>query len=354
MRIAIAAALGVLAVLVCHLPTAHASPWTLKRGEIAVVTGFNQQWAHDEFLDDRGDDQSFPLNGRYRASTLDLNGRIGITDRLEFGLRVPVKLVSYKSDPVILLESPMTGGSNLDFYQENVIDLSQTRQGVGDIWFSGRYKLIGGSTALALEGRLKAPAGYEGPSGTFGEEPEDAQEFQENLGEFIAPERVEDDVTLGDGQVDLNLNVLFGAAFPSRTFIRVDAGYNLRLGGAGDQILASAKVGQSVGEHVLLFAGSRFAYAVTEGDVIGISVAAKDPTLPSTEYGGTTNLRLREVQLERDAITISVGTILKITDSVELNLTYGRTVWGRNTAEINSLSVALGVRRQLLDGGGRK
>ena len=342
--------LGLAAVhLLAAAPSAHASPWTLRRGEIAVVAGFDYQWARDEFLDERGADQPFPLNGRYRATTLNLGLRAGFTDRFELELQVPFKLVSYTSDTVILLEPPMPTGSDLDFYQENVIDLSRTRQGIGDIWFTGRYNLARWPVAVAIEGRLKTPTGYDGPAGTFGDDPQTAEAFLDGVGELVTPENVEDDVVLGDGQVDLNLNLLLGASLPSRTFFRLDAGYNLRLGGAGDQILASVKVGQAVSDRVLFYADARVAYTVTDGDVIGISVAAIDPTLPNTEYGGTNNLLLREVPLERDAIDIAVGAILKITDAVEMNVAYARTLWGRNTAEINAIYVAFGVRTQLVE-----
>ena len=150
-----------------------------------VVAGFDYQWARDEFLDERGADQPFPLNGRYRATTLNLGLRAGFTDRFELELQVPFKLVSYPSDTVILLEPPMPTGSDLDFYQENVIDLSRTRQGIGDIWFTGRYNLARWPVAVAIEGRLKTPTGYDGPAGTFGDDPQTAEAFLDGVGELV-------------------------------------------------------------------------------------------------------------------------------------------------------------------------
>jgi len=321
---------------------AHASPWTLRQGEVAVVAGFDYQWATDEFLDDYRA-QSFPLRGRYSASSFTLGARAGFTDRLELELVVPLKLVSYRSDPVILLE-----GEGLDFYQENIIDLSRSRQGVGDIWITGRYNLVRWPVAIAIEGRLKTPTGYDGPEGTFGDRPRSNEEFLANVGTFVTPDNVRDDVVLGDGQVDLQLNLLLGTSFPSRTFLRLDAGYALRLGGAGDQVIGSFKIGQAIGERVLVFADTRFAYTVTEGDVIGVSVAAIDPDVRAEDYGGTDNLLLREVRLERDAITVGLGGILRITDAVEMNVAYQRTVWGRNTSQVDAIFLGFGVRTNLL------
>jgi hypothetical protein len=324
---------------------ASASPWTLRRGEIAVTAAYDQAWATREYLDEAGRDLPFSLNGSFRGSTMSLGVRAGFSDRLELEIQVPFKLVSYQADPVILIPASVAGGEEgIDFYQENVLDLSQTVQGVGDIRLFGRYNLIRWPVAIALEGRLKAPAGYDGPSGTFGDRPRNQQDFLDRVGELVRPENVQDDVTLGDGQVDLGLSILFGVSLPSRTFIRVDAGYDLRLGGAGDQILASVKAGQLLGRRLLLYADTRLAYAWQQGRVIGVSVAAIDPTLPASEYVGLNNLALRTVTLDRDWLELAVGGIVKITDNVEINVGYNRTLWGRNTSLVQSVYVTLGVR----------
>lgn len=331
-------------VLIALLPpsAASASPWTLRRGEVALVAGYDYQFARQEFLE-RGERQNFPLEGQYSASTLTLGLRAGFTDRLEFGLQLPLKLVSYTSDPVILLPDGSMSMDSLDYYQENIIDLSRTQQGIGDIWFSGRYNLLRTALAIAVEARLKVPAGYDGPQGTFGDQPANADDFVERVGELVTPENVQDDVALGDGQVDMNLNLLLGMSFRSRTFMRLDAGYNFRIG-AGDQILGSFKVGQGIGQRVLLYADVRMAYTVTEGERIGVSVAAIDPNLPAADYGGLNNLRLRELRLERDAVDISFGGIVRIGERSEINLGYARTVWGRNTAAVNAFYIGVGVR----------
>jgi hypothetical protein len=324
---------------------ASASPWTLRRGEIAVTAAYDQAWATREYLDDAGRDVPFSLNGSFRGSTMSLGVRAGFSDRLELEIQVPFKLVSYQADPVILIPASVAGGEEgIDFYQENILDLSQTVQGVGDIRLFGRYNLIRWPVAVALEGRLKAPAGYDGPSGTFGDRPRNQQDFLDRVGELVRPENVQDDVTLGDGQVDLGLSILFGVSLPSRTFIRADAGYDLRLGGAGDQILASVKAGQLLGRRLLLYADTRLAYAWQQGRVIGVSVAAIDPTLPASEYVGLNNLALRTVTLDRDWLELAVGGIVKITDNVEINVGYNRTLWGRNTSLVQSVYVTLGVR----------
>ncbi|MBX3252163.1 MAG: hypothetical protein KF901_33625 [Myxococcales bacterium] len=324
---------------------ASASPWTLRQGEIAITAAYDQQWASREYLDARGRDQPFSLNGSYRGSTVGLGIRAGFTDRLELEVQIPFKLVSYTADPVILIAAP-EGAEGLDHYQDNVIDLSRAVQGVGDIRLYGRYNLLRWPLAVAIEGRLKAPAGYDRPAGTFGERPRNAQDFLDNIGTFVRPENVRDDVTLGDGQLDLGLSLLLGLSLPSRTFMRLDLGYDLRFG-AGDQLLGSFKIGQLFGPRFLAYADLRVAYAWQRGRVIGVSVAAIDPTLPATEYGGLTNLFLREVTLDRDEMVMALGGIVRITETVEINLGYQRTLWGRNTALVQGVYVTLGVRTRL-------
>ena len=334
--------LAVCATTWSAVPHAHASPWTLRQRQVAFVAGYDYQWANREFIEDR-EARRFPLHGRYSASPFTLNTRFGLTDDLELELTVPIKFVSYVSDPVILL--PGDGSpQSFDFYQENILDFSQSQAGVGDIWITGRYALLHDPLPIAVELRLKAPTGYDRPEGTFGSDPATIADFQAQVGSVVRPDNVSDDVTLGDGQVDLNLNCLMGASCPSRTFMVIQAGYNLRLQGAGDQVLASLKVGQAIGQRLLVYAGGNFAYAVTQGDLIGVSVAAIDPSLPAAEYQGLDNLLLREVRLERAAIDIQVGGIIRVTDSVEFNVGYGRTVWGRNTAASNAVFLSLGVR----------
>lgn len=340
-------AMSALALASVGLPAQ--AQWTLPRGDVALVAGYDFQFASQEFRDGHERPVDFPLNGRYSGSTLTLGARAGFTDRLELEILLPIKLVSFTADPVILLEPGMSMGSNLDFYQENIIDLSQTRRGLGDIYISGRYSLLRNPIAMALEAKLKTPTGYQGPQGTFGPNPTNSEAFEANVGNLVRPGNVSDDVTLGDGQVDLTLSALVGASFPTRTFMRFDAGYNIRFGGAGDQLVGSLKIGQLVASRLLLYVESRLAYTVTEGRVYGVSVAAIDPSLPAVDYQGLDNLFLREIRLERDAIDVVGGAIVRITDEVEVNVGYSRTVWGRNTAAINAVYVGVGVRASLLE-----
>ncbi|MEO0322954.1 MAG: hypothetical protein AAF447_08345 [Myxococcota bacterium] len=326
---------------------AAASPWTLPRGDLVLVTGYDLLWAGSEYLDSRNP-RDYPLNGRLTASTFTLAARAGFTDRLELELQIPVRLVSFTSDPVILLSQE---NATIDFFQENILDFTATERGVGDVILAARYGLLQGSTALALEGRAKIPAGYDGPEGTFGADPETIADF--DAGEAVSPENISDDVTLGSGQVDLSLNMLLGSAFASRTFIRADAGFTLRLDGAGDQVTGALKVGQAVGRRVLLFVEARGAYSVQRGRSVGVSVFALDPDLPATEYGPEGdplfNLGLRVFPLDFDVFQVAGGAIFRFSDQVELNVAYQRVMLGRNIAQSQQLFMGVAFRRSLVD-----
>lgn len=322
---------------------AAASPWTLPAGQLVLTAGFNHQVATREFLDD-GPARSFPLNGQLNASTFALGLRAGFTDRIEFEAVVPLSVVNYDSDPVILLDD-RSGG--LDFFQENVIDLTRSVSGVGDFVIAGRYGWLRAPVAVATELRVKAPTGYDAPAGTFGVQPTSREEFEAGLERFVRPDNVRDDVTLGDGQLDIAASMLLGWAIETGTFFRLGLGYNLRFADAGDQLLGDFRLGQLIGTRALLFASARGAYAVERGRVIGVSVAAQDPDLPATEFGGTTNLLLREVTLDRDAIDVGAGLIVKMSDRLEANASYEHTVYGRNTAAVHSFSLSLAFRAEL-------
>jgi len=328
-------------------PAVGASPWTLPRGTVVFQGTFQYQTASREFFE-QGPSRNFPLAGRYVGNAFTLGLRAGITDRLELDISLPIRTVSYTSDPVLLAE-PAAGSmqSAGDFYRRNIINLSRTATGIGDLYLSARYRIALRPFAFAFGLRVKAPTGYVGPSGTFGDRPRSASEFAMSPERYASPENVRDDVTLGDGQLDLMPELLLGYAFRTRTFLRADLGFNGRFGGAGQQVVGALRAGQSVGSSLVFYAWAQAYLSVTDGRVIGVSVAAQDPDLPASEYLGTRNLLLRDLRLERDLVEVGVGAIVRINRDVELNLGYSRGLWGRNVALTDSLFASMGVRAQV-------
>ncbi|MEM9190586.1 MAG: hypothetical protein AAGF12_15480 [Myxococcota bacterium] len=329
--------------------SANASPWTLPEGELVLVGGFEYQTATREWFE-RGSDfglRRFPLNGRYSASNFNLDVRYGITDAFELSIQVPFRVVTYESDPVILAE-PAAGGDRA-FFTANILDFTQTEVGLGDFRISARYQVLRAPIVTAFELGIKAPSGYDQPEGTFGGTVTSIQEFESRSDELSTPENIGDDVTLGDGQADINAGVLLGYSFDFGMFLRLDAGYRLRLGGAGDQVYGSFRAGQLFLQRILPYAGVDVQYAVTDGEILGISVAARDPNLPAAQYQQG-DLFLRAVPLERSAVDLAVGLIVRVTDTVEMNFGYRRTLWGENTAQIDAFNASIGLRTNLLGG----
>lgn len=337
-------------LLTLLLPTAaSASPWTLRRGRAVVQAGFDFQLANSEFINE-GPERSFPLNGRFSGTSLNLTARLGITDRFEMEVGLPIKFVNYRADPAIIQTFE---GSDPDaalrHYQNNVLDFSQSGAGVGDLNLAGRYQFLLNPVALASELRITAPTGYAGPEGTFGPEPQTVEAFVAAGKGVVTPSNIRDDVTLGDGQLDMALQVLVGRAFSTGTFIRAGAGYKLRLGGAGDQVLGDLRLGQALGRRLLIYGFGRIAYTVQQGRSVGVTVTADDPDLPASAYANGVNTRPIVRRLEHNRLDVGGGLIWRIVDTVEFNLGYGRTVWGRFTAATNTVSLGIGVRANLFD-----
>jgi len=322
---------------------AHASPWALPKGRFAWTSVLEYQWAGQEFLDRRVPSE-FPLNGSYSATRFEVGARYGLGAGFDVELSIPIQIVSFQSDPVILLVDDGPPETALDRAQESVLDFTQTRAGVADIRALVRKQWVRTPLAFATTLEVKIPAGYRGPAGTFGSEPTTDDELIAAATEAIDQANVEDDIALGDGQVDIVSMAHLGWASRSGWFTRGAVGYAWRLGEAGDELRSEARVGKLFGRKFLLFAGAQLRYAVGQGKLIGVSVAAIDPSLPATEFGGFTNLNLRNLRLERDALRVDGGLIYRLSKTLELNANYARTVWGRNTTAVNSLAFALAGR----------
>lgn len=343
-----------LAIATVAASNAQASPWVLQRGRIVISGGTNYQFANSEFFQETAPGQQYPgerpysLRGEYQGVTLFTSLRAGVVDRFEFEFTLPFRSVSYTADPILLLpgaESPMCDAScAATGSRANVINFSRGALGIGDLGLALRYALIRAPSpfVMAAEVKFKAPSGYAAPEGTFGARPQSIQEFLAMAGTLARPENVRDDVTLGDGQLDITASILTGVGLRSGTFFRLDAGFNGRFGGAGQQIVGNFRAGQSIGRSLVLYGGANLQYSITKGRVIGVSVAAIDPTLPASQYGSMGpfyNLLPREVTLDRDAVDLAAGMIVRLTPTTELNFGYSRTVWGRNVSGTHSVSL---------------
>ena len=102
--------IGTMSWLMCvvgFFSAAQASPWVLKPGQLVVSSGYDQTFAQAEFLEgDKSKEVPYSLQGLLTTSTLSVGARLGVIDGFELELRVPLKVVNYTADPVILLPEP--------------------------------------------------------------------------------------------------------------------------------------------------------------------------------------------------------------------------------------------------------
>jgi hypothetical protein len=303
---------------------ASASPWTLPNDEFALGLDYNFQFADREYLQD-GTLQPFPLDGRFESSSIRVSGRYGFTEKFEGAFRTTFKQVTFEADPVIL---GVPEQMDLQPLNDAVLDFTRSNIGAGDLFLMGRYNFIETNVVITTETELKVPTGYEQPSGTFEE------------GEEPSTTTVEDDVTLGDGQTDLTQSMLFGAYIPpSRTFVRLDAGYSVRFGTPGHQLVGLFSVGQFIGENLLLFASVDSAYTLFDGDDIGRSVITNSPEKGPGELTED-DVVATPITLDRDWVKVEAGGIITIRD-IEVRLGYGQILWGQNIPKIQSFNLGL-------------
>ena len=319
--------LSIVGALLALPATGIASPWTMDDDELSIQAGVDFQFADEEFLLD-GQRQAFPLDGEYNASSLRLTTRYGFTDKFEMGAQLRLKHVTFEADPLVLLaEDPASPDEDVPLSEarSRTLDFSTNNTGAGDVDLFGRYNFLNkGTVLLTTETLVKLPTGYQTPSGTF-----------EN--DSFAEATVQDDVTLGDGQTDLRQSLLFGAYIPpSKTFARADIGYEFRFGAPADQGVASVKVGQLIGDSLVVFAGARGALTLFEGETIGKTFIAKDPSIDAQDFF-ISNIDIKDLTLDRDYVQVEGGVILKL-ERVELQFAYNRIVAGRNIPVINSLN----------------
>lgn len=311
--------------------TAYASPWTLPQHELVLSTGYRFSAASEEYLQD-GQRQQFSVGGRFRSSALEVALRYGLTDKLELELSSSFKQVSYESDPVILDLVPEM--LTREQARDNIIDFDTERFGASDLYLNLRYNLIRSVLMVTPEFSLKVPMGYDKPKGTFA-----------NVEEYLAGEDpsliVEDDVSLGDGQVDARVGLLLGSFIPAtKTFFRGGFSFLYRFGAPGNQIAADFKVGQFLAPKLIIFGGVRYFKTVTEGDVIGTTFVDTNPTQPARRFVFSGNVETRDLRLDRDYTMLELGTIISL-GRAELQVSYEQILTGRNISKIHAFGTGV-------------
>jgi hypothetical protein len=322
----------IAAFLVAPNP-ASASPWTQPKGKLAVNIAADYQWAAKEWLID-GNFQEFPLEGRYFGGNLRLGVRYGITQRLEVGATMQISHVEYQANeiwfgpPITAEIADITTGEGL---VDSVLSLDQSVTGVGDVnvWVKCRVSPLDFWRVIFTPGiEFKIPTGYTAPSGTFvNDEPADG---------------VADDVTLGDGQLDITVRAHGGFVPHPRWFIRADVGFRARFFGPGQQVVGGAKTGVRIGKFLIPYVEGTVEHTVTEGKVIGVSFATDTPEKPAREFR-VSDLKPLEMRLDRSILTIRTGVIFSL-PTWEVDIGYSGILWGRNTSRVHTVSAGVTLK----------
>jgi hypothetical protein len=325
------ASLAVVALLALLLPRpATASPWTLPRAGGAVGLKADFQFANHEWLLS-GDYQAFPLQGRYFSANLRLGARYGITDRFEIGASLALSHVQYEADEVFL-GAPVGPEfddltSNADVV-DNVLSFDRRATGISDVELMVRYRITPPKMwrfTAAPEIHFKIPTGYRKPGGTFGDDGELA-----------------DDVTLGDGQLDITFRMHAGVAPHPRLFLRGDVGFRLRLFGPGQQVVGGLKFGGRIGAFLIPYIGADIEHTVNQGKVIGTSIQTASPDKPARELRAE-DLVMTEYRLDRTALRPAVGVIFSF-PKYELEIGYATIAWGVNVAQLHVVQLGGAVK----------
>jgi len=312
---------------------ASASPWTLKKNTVTFRVGADFQWANQEWLI-TGAYQQFPLNGSYFAANLRGAVRYGITDRLEIGGELALSHVQYDADEIYfgdpLVPNFDATTSNAEI-AANITSLDRRATGVGDVQIYVKYRITPDTIwrfVATPELHLKIPTGYTRPAGTFQDD-----DFTEG---------VADDVTIGDGQLDVTGLMHFGLIPHPRWFNRLSVGFRLRLFGPGPQVIASYKTGVRIGTFLIPYGEIALTHTVAKGKTVGTTFATANPEIPAAEFTAD-DLLLLEWRPDRSHLQPRFGVIF-VQPKWEVDLSFTTTVWGINVAQVNTVSAGVTIR----------
>ena len=315
-------ALALAACAFVFTTSAEASPWTLQQGKVAMKVGFDLQFAGKEFLIN-GNYGSYPLEGRYSSANLRLQVRYGVTDRFEVGGGFSFSHINYESEEFVV---PADDPNEPD----SIASFDKSATGPADVNLYARFRFTPLGRAVAAVGlEAKLPTGYDKPTGTW---------LNDDPSQGIA-----DDVSLGDGQMDLT--PMFHAGFVPLDpwFIRADVGFRFRFFGPGHQVVGGLKTGVRIGDHVLPYASLDIEHTVNKGKVVGKTYTSNAPDKPVEEFNPDTDIEVLDFRLDRSALTPSAGVLI-LFKNWELDVGYRVVAWGINTGQIHSINVGVTIR----------
>lgn len=204
------------------LPVANAGAWTNKKGETYAKVAVNYFFADDQFGENTSEFEEF--------SDLNLNVYVehGLRDDLTFFATTSLKEIRNTADGV---ETSNTGIADLD---------------VGL-----RYNLINEPVVLSVQGLAKLP--------------------------FLYDE--DDELPLGNGQIDLEGKVLLGKSLGRAGYFGLEAGYRFRAEEPVDEFRFLVEYGVNITEKAYFRTKLDGIHALQDDDSV-IDVNTGNPTLP--------------------------------------------------------------------------
>jgi len=257
---------------------------------------------------------------------------------MEVSIKAVYKSIDFTADPLYITAPAEEGSDDINgdgrVVVSPIFSFSDQIHGLQDIFFSIRYNAINKFILVTPELELKVPSGYTQPTGTFKDD--NPKLISAAEGSDIIPlgePPIGDDFTLGDGQVDLTGQLLFGTFIAAtQTFARANVGFRLRFNGPGEQALWGVKVGQLIGSHLSIFGEINGTHTVIAGDPIGQSFATRQPGEEAEGFRAEV-FDLIDITQDRDFIDVGGGVILKF-DRYEFIFSGGKIIDGENIAEL--------------------
>lgn len=235
------------------------------------------------------DDPTQFRNGSFGITNLGFYGELGLTDWLTGTLSTQYTVAVRQAEQI------------------NGRDTSQSSSGLGDTWLNARVRLLPkeGSFVGALNLGMKIPTG--------------------------SPNQ---EIPLGTGVIDYEATLAFGTSFPvsedNYGYAQVSTGYRLRRK-ASDELHYQMETGVHVAETLLL-------QAIVDGvhSTADFDSAASNPNDASI---------VGSLASDQSFLRWSLGAIYAIGDDMDLNVSYGHVISGRNTLAAGSLSIGLSWKK---------
>ena len=320
------AALLAITLVLAPLPhdVAHASPWTVPQGAVAVTLGTEFVTATDEWLPD-GTFQEYPLDGRFTGYRLRLTTRIGLTDRTELSLSTAYMQNNFNVDG-FYLGAPPEELADLDQLRDGFINLQNDATGIGDVFMHLRSRLATQRRwLLTSEIELRVPTRYGRPTGTFiNDDP------SQGVGNQVA---------LGEGRVAAGAALLLGLVPTSGLYITQTVGFRYRFEGPPPQLHGAFKIGGRVAPMLVPWFTVDGVWSLGTGDSVGLSFITSDPSQPANRFDPST-LTTIERTLDEAWLRLGVGTTIPLgTQSIDFGYYY--VALGRSTARSHTVSASV-------------